>query len=159
MKPGSILTAALLGFVVASIAWLAFRPARQPAAVPPSRAGAASGAAVRAHRVVAYYFHGRVRCVSCNKIEAISRKGIEAGFADALKDGRLSFLPLNVDEPRNAHFKDDFRLVGQSLVLVEEKDGKTVRWKNMDKVWTLLDDERAFIPYVQQGVVDFLKKV
>lgn len=55
-------------------------------------------------KVVAYYFHGRVRCVSCVKIETLSRKAVTGGFPQDLKNGRLGFREVNVEEPANRHF-------------------------------------------------------
>jgi len=45
----------------------------------------------------------------------------------------------------------------QSLVIVEYLDGRQVRWKNLEKVWTLLGSEKEFLPYVQEGVSSYLK--
>ena len=108
-------------------------------------------------KVNAYYFHGRVRCVSCLKIETLSRKAITEGFPKELKNGRLVFRDVNVEEPANRHFIDDFRLVSQSLVIVEIRDGRQVRWKNLEKVWALLNSEKEFLPYVREGVSSYLE--
>ncbi len=43
------------------------------------------------------------------------------------------------------------------LVFVEFRDGRQVRWKNLEKVWTLLGSEKEFLPYVQEGVASYLK--
>jgi len=108
-------------------------------------------------RVVAYYFHGRVRCVSCVKIENLSGKAIRERFPEELRTGLLAFRDVNIDEPENRHFIDDYGLSSQSLVIVEYRDGRQVRWMNLEKVWTLLDSEQEFFPYVQEGVSFYLK--
>lgn len=108
-------------------------------------------------RVVAYYFHGRVRCMSCVKIESLSGKAIRERFPEELRNGLLSYRGVNVDVPENRHFIDDYRLTSQSLVIVEFRDGRQVRWKNLEKVWTLLGSEKEFLPYVQEGVSSYLK--
>lgn len=107
--------------------------------------------------VVAYYFHGNFRCVSCVKIEALSRKAVTEGFPEELKSGRLEFREVNVDEPQNRHFTEEYQLSSQSLVIVQLRDGRQVRWQNLEKVWTLLDSERKFISYVRDGVSGFLR--
>ena len=109
--------------------------------------------------MIAYYFHGKFRCASCVKIEALSRKAVTEGFPDELKSGRLRFLDVNVDEAQNRHFIAEYQLSSQSLILVAIRDGRQVRWQNMEKVWTLLDSEREFIPYVRDGVSGFLKSI
>jgi hypothetical protein len=149
-----LLTGFLLLFVVASVGFLVVKESRrgsQAAARPAVPAVAASGPAV-----VAYYFHGRVRCASCVKIGNLSGKAIRDRFPEELRKGLLAFRQVNIDEPENRHFIDDFRLSSQALVVVEYRDGRPVRWVNLEKVWTLLDSEKEFLPYVQDGVSSYL---
>jgi hypothetical protein len=171
VKTKSLVTVALLVFVVVAVGFLVVKEIRTSEGIAstlgmglttdtgskgaPPIPDASSPEVNR--KVVAYYFHGRVRCVSCVKIEGLSRKAIMEGFPKDLKNGRLEFRDVNVEEPANRHFIGDYRLVSQSLVLVEIRDGRQVRWRNLEKVWTLLNSERGFIPYVQGGVSDFLK--
>ena len=110
-----------------------------------------------AHRIIAYYFHGDVRCVSCRKIEAYSREAIEQAFAGELKDGRLDWRVVNLDQEGNQHFTKDYQLFTKSLVLVDEVKGKQVRWKNLEKVWEHLQDKPAFFRYVQDETRAYLK--
>ena len=161
MKVKTIATFALLAFVVASIVFLVAKDSKRSPAVaasssgPAARAGAKEGGT--GHKIVAYYFHGSVRCVSCVAIETLSRKAITEGFPEDLKSGRLEFREVNVDDPQNRHFIEKYRLSSQSLVIVEIRDGREVRWRNLEKVWLLLDSEREFIPYVRNSVSGFLK--
>jgi hypothetical protein len=50
--------------------------------------------------VVAYYFHGNTRCITCRAIESYAKEAIEGGFPNALKKGQLEFKVLNVEEPQ-----------------------------------------------------------
>ena len=155
MSGKKLLTGFLLLFVVASVGFLLVKESRrgsQAAARPSVPAVAASGPGV-----VAYYFHGRVRCASCVKIGNLSGKAIRDRFPEELRTGVLAFRQVNIDEPENRHFIDDFRLSSQALVVVEYRDGRPVRWVNLEKVWTLLDSEKEFLPYVQEGVSSYLK--
>jgi hypothetical protein len=170
VKTRSLVTVALLVFVVVAVIILIAKEIRTPEGIAsPMRTGLTAGTESKgappipnasspegSRKVIAYYFHGRVRCVSCVKIETLSRKAITEGFPKDLKNGRLEFRDVNVEEPANRHFIDDFRLVSQSLVLVEIQDGRQARWKNLEKVWTLLGSEKEFFPYVQEGVSSFL---
>ncbi len=112
--------------------------------------------AVVPHKVIAYYFHGNLRCASCRKIEAYSREAIETGFADKLKSGLLDWRPINTDESENEHFVEDYQLYTKSLVIVDMKDGKQVAWKNLDKIWQLLNNKDYFIEYVQFEINQYL---
>jgi hypothetical protein len=100
-------------------------------------------------RVLAYYFHTTKRCVSCRKIEAYTTEAITTGFAGELKDGRLVFQAVNVDEKENERFVKQYQLFTKTVVLVDERSGKQVAWKSLPKVWELLNDKEAFQRYVQ----------
>jgi hypothetical protein len=156
VKPKTLVTALLLAFVAAGLAWVGVRASRKAAAPPvPAASGAPAGAA-EANRVVVYYFHGRVRCVSCNKIEALSEKTIGETFASELKDGRLAQVVIDVDRPGNEHYVKDYALAGSAVVVVDGRSGAGGRWKNLEEVWTLLDDEPAFSKYIRDNVSGFL---
>jgi len=173
VKTRSLVTIALLVFVAIAVGFLVVREIRTSEGIAsPTRTGLTPGTESKgapptpdassrqgSKKVVAYYFHGRVRCVSCVKIESLSGKAIKEGFPKELKDGRLEFREVNVEEPGNRHFIDDYRLMSQSLVLVEYRDGRQVRWENLEKVWTLLGTEKGFLPYVQGAVSSYLKGV
>ncbi len=124
-----------------------------------ARATAGEKASIRdadADGVVAFYFHGNVRCATCRKIEAYTDEAIHAGFAEALENGTLTWSVVNVDEPDNKHFVGDFELVTRSVVLAEYHDGEVVRWKNLDKVWQLVRSEDRFVEYIQGETREFL---
>jgi hypothetical protein len=106
--------------------------------------------------VVAYYFHGNFRCRTCLTIERSAHETISEDFPNELASGMLGWRAVNVDEPDNKHFVDDFKLVTRSLVLVSYQDGKVVRFQNLDKVWQLVHDEDAFSEYVRDATHAFL---
>ena len=109
-------------------------------------------------KIIAYYFYGNVRCVSCKKIEAYSYEAIQTGFKDEIKNGLLEWKTVNIDKPENKHFVDDYELYTRSLVVVEFKNDKQTKWKNLDMVWELLKNKNAFIDYVQKETKEFLKE-
>ncbi|UCF81644.1 MAG: hypothetical protein JSV08_04315 [Acidobacteriota bacterium] len=106
--------------------------------------------------VIAYYFHGTRRCKTCLTIEAYADESLKAGFPQELETGRLTWRALNVEEPENEHFVRDFELATRSVVLVEVKNGKTEKWKSLDKVWKLVGDKEAFVAYIQKETADYL---
>ena len=124
-------------------------------------AGAGAGAAAAqtpSTGVVAYYFHGDFRCRTCLAIESQAHETITAAFADELASGRLTWRALNIEQPENEHFVEDFQLVTRSLVLVAYRDGAVARWKNLDKVWQLVRDEELFSQYVRESTRAFLNE-
>ena len=119
--------------------------------------GLSGTAAAGTGEVVAYYFHGAVRCKSCMTIEAYSDEALQEGFSKELTDGRLEWKVVNIQEEGNQHFADDYKLISWSLILVDGREGKEARWKNLDKIWELIRDKEKFKAYVQGEVGVFLQ--
>jgi len=109
-------------------------------------------------KVIAYYFHGTFRCSTCRTIEEYSHDAIQTYFAKELGNRRLEFRPVNVEEPENKHFIQDYQLVTRSLVLSLVSDGKEKKWKNLPDVWTLVKDKDKFFQYVKNEVEGLLKE-
>ena len=111
----------------------------------------------RADKVIAYYFHGNYRCVSCTKIEKYSRDAIFKYFDKEIKEGFLTFKTVNTDLSENKHFLQDYQLYTKSLVLISVKNNKPLKWKNLDKVWQHLNNQNDFYKYVQTEARKFLE--
>lgn len=167
MNQKKVITVVLLAFVMASIAFLAFKEFRTRASHGVSDAVAmekktgifeASGKAQqqKGHQVYAYYFHTTFRCATCYRIEQLTNEAIQAGFPDELKSGRLVWKLVNVEDAGNNHFIKDYQLFTKSVVLVDIKDGAQVRWKNLKDIWQLVDREDAFTKYIQDETRAFL---
>lgn len=173
MNPKTIITAALLLFVTASVIYLVVKETGRK---PEQNPGLATAAAPRteqkqniqpavpareetaATKVVAYYFHGNVRCMTCRTIEAYAKEAIDTGFADALKDGRLEWLVVNVDEAGNEHYVQDFQLSTRSVVLERLAGGKRQEWKNLQRVWEFVrGGKEDFLKYIQNETKAYLE--
>jgi hypothetical protein len=109
-------------------------------------------------KVIAYYFHGTMRCPTCHKLEQYSKEAIETNFKDALASGKLEFKVINVEDKGKGHYTNDYQLYTKSLILSLVKDGKQVKWKNLDKIWEYVGNKQRFIDYVKSGVADLLKE-
>jgi len=145
MKPKRLLTAALLLFVAASVAVLIAKEFQ------------GAGPAALDDGIIAYYFHGMKRCPWCRKIEASAHEAIRQGFAEEMADGRLNWRVVNFEGPGNAHFVDDYDIAASTVVLVEVRDGKQTRWKNLEEVWDHLDNKDALMRFVREEVASFLR--
>jgi len=108
--------------------------------------------------VIAYYFHGDMRCPTCHKLEQYSKEAIETNFKDALRSGKLEFKVINIEDKGNEHYESDYQLYTKSLILSIVKNDKEVKWKNLDKIWEHVRNKEVFIGYVKNGVDDFLKE-
>lgn len=109
-------------------------------------------------KVIAYYFHGTMRCSTCHKLEQYSKEALETNFKDALASDKLEFKVVNVEDKGNERYGSDYQLYAKSLILSLVKDGKEVKWKNLDKIWEYVSNKQRFLDYVKSGVADFLKE-
>ena len=156
MPAKAIVRAALLLFVISSIGFLIYR-ASGHTTPSPDRATATATSAAPSDKLVAYYFHRTKRCVTCRTIESRSKTALEAAFSDDLAAGRLEWHAVNLDEAANEHFINDYGVSWSSLVLANEKDGRTVRFKVLDKTWDFARDQAALANYVQAEARSWLK--
>ena len=74
-----------------------------------------------------------------------------------MKEGKVVWRLVNLDEPANTHYIEDYQLYSKSVIVSDVRDGEEVRWKNLMKVWQLTNDKAAFIRYVQDEVRDYLE--
>lgn len=123
---------------------------------PPAPAAKDGNKGVPPDAIHVYYFHRTLRCPSCERIEAWSKAAVETSFPVELESGQVVWHSLNLDEPEFAHFDGDYDLNTQSVVVSEWKNGREARWKNLEEVWELLDDQSGFQQYIEAEVRGFL---
>lgn len=165
MKPKTLITIALLAFVAVSLGYLIVSESTSSPAQPTGAATAEEATAPSSvpstsepsHKVLAYYFHNTKRCKTCLKIERLAKEALDEWCADAMSNGELEWQAVNMEEPPNEHFVEDYQLVASSLVLVDIRNGEQHDWINMEKVWDLVNDEPAFKDYVARQAVLYLE--
>ena len=173
MKARTLITIILLAFVAISAGYLIFKETRDAPGEKKNGAGGGTAAAAKqkpgpenqagkpgtAWRLIVYYFHGDMRCQSCLRIEAYTREALEQSFAKEIQDGLIEWRVINVDETGNEHYWKDYKLYTKSVIVAEMKGDKQVRWKNLDKIWELLDDKQTFLAYITDQVRPWLAGV
>ena len=147
MKAKKVVTVALLLLVAASVA-----------AMVVNRFRGGTGDAGGQNQVIAYYFHGKARCPTCESIQAQAEEAVKAGFPEQLDKGQLEWRVVDYSAPGNEHFREDYNLVAATVYLVRFADGKATDKENLARVWELVDDERAFTAYVQERLKAFLER-
>lgn len=108
--------------------------------------------------VTAYYFHRTMRCPTCLAIEANAQRVIEAGSADEIADGKLMWIPFNLDKPGGKELEKEFDVSVSTLVLAKMQDGNHTNYKKLEKVWDFIGDPVKFDEYVQSEVTKFLNE-
>jgi hypothetical protein len=74
-----------------------------------------------------------------------------------MKEGKVVWRLVNLDEPANKHYIDDYQLYSKAVIVSEIRDGEEVRWKNLMKVWQLTGDKGAFEKYIRDEVRAYLE--
>jgi len=102
--------------------------------------------------VIVYYFYGSPRCATCQKIEKYTKEAVTENFSKEIKSKKVSFQAVDLDNPKNKHFSTDYKLFTKSVIVSERKNGKEIKYKNLDKIWTLTNDEKKFKDYINKEV-------
>ena len=172
MPSKKIITSALLVFVVASLGYLLvgksanLKAEETPEPVLESAATEEPGVGEREtltempnRRLIAYYFHGDVRCPTCRAIEEGAYQALRESFPNEIESGSLEWKTINTDEVWNAHFIQEFQLVASSVVVAEVSGAETVEWKNLHKVWQLVHDKEGYFNYIRTETQPFLERL
>lgn len=129
----------------------AAEPVSSPGKEPVTRESDASDA-----KIIVYYFHRTMRCPTCLSIEQQAREVVEIAYEEELAAGKLEWHAVNIEEEGNGHFEDDFALSSSALVLVEMQGNEVTKWKDLERVWALVDDPFGFQKYVGHELMEFL---
>ena len=148
MKAKSLVVAGLSVFVLASVVTLVLKETGT-GQTSAKRAEATPGSGTK---LIAYYLHGKVRCITCNDIEKTAQEVVQSSFAEELQTGRIEWRAVNYEEPGNEHFARDFKLAAPCVVLASLRDGAQERWKSLPEVWELIGDKPAFRAFIETSV-------
>ncbi|MBI4061257.1 MAG: hypothetical protein HY403_07485 [Elusimicrobia bacterium] len=69
----------------------------------------------------------------------------------------MTFTAINVEEPENEHFVQDYGLSSKTLVIQKQRGGKKLEWRNLGRIWELVGDREAFSAYVR-GEITALRR-
>jgi len=107
--------------------------------------------------VIAYYFHGNARCLTCHKMEQYTKEAIRENFGGELADGSLIVKTVNVEEKENEHYVEGYQLYTKSLIISRVENGKETQYKNLTKIWEYVRDKNRFFDYVTAEINNYLK--
>ncbi|MBF0314151.1 MAG: hypothetical protein HQK52_12100 [Oligoflexia bacterium] len=103
------------------------------------------------------YFHSTNRCMTCNLMEGYIRDVLKDSFNKEIEEGSLTFKSINIDEASSSHYIQDYQLQSISFFLSLKKDGKEVKFENVDKIWQLARNEDAFKKYIKAEIKKFVE--
>jgi len=107
-----------------------------------------------ANVLTVYYFHGNMRCKTCNAFEKLTGETLKDEFSNELASGKIILHVINVELNENAHFVSDFNLTSKSVVLSEPG-----RFRNLDEIWTRIrQGNNAYKAYIAESIREFMKE-
>lgn len=101
-----------------------------------------SNIAFAADKINVYYFYGKPRCTTCMKIETYTKSAVES-----IKDKDVVFKSIDMEKAENGAMVKKYNLYTKSVVVSKVKNGKE-KWKNLDKIWLKVGNEKDFKTYI-----------
>ena len=89
-------------------------------------------------------FHSAHRCMTCNAIEANTKYTLNTYFSKELKEDKITFQVINVDEKKNEKIAEKFEASGTSLILNVIKNGKETQINLTDFAFMNGNDQETF---------------
>lgn len=159
--PAAIVKWSLLVFVAASFGFVLLDVIRNGPEVGEGPF-ARNVALPRGSAVVVYFFHTAERCVSCNRMEAFTKRALDRHFGDEVREGRLSFRDINMDDSANRDLAERYGAFTSSIVLVRIRNGKEEQTKLLEDAWSLAGfagSEEEFLGMMKTEVTRFTEGV
>ena len=139
-------TAVLLCFALISIGYAIGKEvtlhklAGRAAGVAPTMAPASGD------KVIVYYMHPTIRCVTCNAIEKAAREAVKQDFGQQMEGGRLEWQVVSFSEDETLARRYDG--ASSTVVVGHLRGGREVRHEKLDKVWELAAKPAELRAYV-----------
>lgn len=116
-----------------------------------------SVAAVPAEKVEVFLFHRTQRCATCIAIGKLSGQTVEERFSEEIKNGKIVFREVNIDEPQNKELAEKFQAGGSSLFINAIREGSDNIEEDLE-VWRLTGDEAVFKNYLARKINGLIGK-
>lgn len=156
MKPKSILTAALLAFVgVSVVVMLAREPGQSDSGAQAQNLELGQPGDPN-EQLVVYYFHRTKRCDTCQRLEEYTKQVLDNWFADQQQSRQIVWHRANIESPDNSHFREQYELTANAVVLSKTEAGQEVEYENLDQIWNKVGNQSEFFQYIRQNIESLL---
>lgn len=103
------------------------------------------------------YFHGKVRCQTCNDIEASASKVVRASFAKELKSRQVVYRVVDISQSKNKALARRYQVSWSSLILVRHHAGKEKVVNLTNYAFSHIADKQAFQKELERQMRMLLK--
>lgn len=104
-------------------------------------------------------FHSTHRCMTCNAIEANTKYTLNTYFENELKEDKITFQVINVDEKENEKIAEKFEASGTALILNVIKYGKETKIDLTEFAFMNGNDQDAFSKELKAKIDSELKSL
>jgi hypothetical protein len=66
-----------------------------------------------------FYFHFTNRCATCNAVENETKVALDSFYPEEMKEGKIDFTSLNLEEDDGKKMAEQLRVSGQTLMIVK----------------------------------------
>ncbi|MCM1010552.1 MAG: nitrophenyl compound nitroreductase subunit ArsF family protein [Fusobacterium sp.] len=95
------------------------------------------------------YYWANPRCANCKKMEQFTQSAVQK-----MNDNSVHFKSLDMSKPENKAAVKKYKLYTKSVVISKNVQGKE-QWKNLDGIWTKVNNQKAFEKYITDEVKKF----
>lgn len=106
--------------------------------------------------LVVWYFHGTMRCPTCQTIEALAHEVVQADFAQQLASGRIVWKTANYEKPMYSALAQKMQVRMPVVALARMKGDQLVESKTLEEVWGLVQDKSAFRNFLVKEIRQML---
>ncbi|MEO8147827.1 MAG: nitrophenyl compound nitroreductase subunit ArsF family protein [Bacteroidia bacterium] len=104
-----------------------------------------------------YAFHGTRQCTTCKNMKANTKAALDKYFSEELKNGKIVFQIIDVDDAANEKLAEKYQATGTALMINNVVNGKDsiIDWS--DFAFEKANDETAFIPELKKKIEGIIK--
>jgi len=97
--------------------------------------------------------HSEIRCPNCLAMEFMIKKVLDE---QEYTDLDIGFVSIEYDMPQNKEFAERFRIGAISMILLEQKNGKTIRSADISEdARQLIKDRKEFATMLKTKLSEF----
>ncbi len=106
--------------------------------------------------LVVWYFHGTMRCPTCQTIEALAHEVVQTDFAQELASGRIVWKTANYEKPMYSALAQKMQVRMPVVVLARMQSDQLLESKTLEEVWGLVQDKSAFRNFLLKEIRQML---
>ena len=102
------------------------------------------------------YFHPRIRCQTCVTIESFADAVMTGSFRMELALGKVRWQVTDYEKENDTSSVFRYGIENQVLIISRIVRGREIQWKNLTKVWKLVEDYQRFEKYLVKNVREMM---